>query len=254
MIINDLVIETINEGVLTIQFNHSHYNNPFSQELELAVTQSLLNAEKNEEVKAVILTGGPQRSFSVGGDFNEVKNFKGGEEVVQWIDGVVNLYTTSLKMSKPTIAAVDNHVIGIGFQLALTCDFIIGTDSCKFSMPEIKNGIACTLGQYMLEKNLGRSTMTEIVYGCEILSIEECIKYGLINKVVKKSELWNESYLLAKKLSNYPTSALKRTKQAINKSYISELEIAGEISKSAHKNTFSDGAAQKFMHTIVGGK
>jgi len=248
----ELVIETLKNGVLTIQFNHSHYNNPFSDALERSVSNSLVKAEENPDVKAVVLTGGIDRSFSVGGDFNEVKELKGGKEVEEWIDGVVNLYISSLKLTKPSIAAVDKYAIGIGFQLALTCDWRIGSERCKFVMPELKHGIACTLGQYMLEKSLGRSAMLEIVYDCEAISIERCLKYGLLNKVTKVEDLLDEAQKMAERMSSYPEISFRKTKKVINESYISGLLDVMESSKAVHRASFSTGDAQKFMKKIVG--
>ncbi|RCX16318.1 carboxymethylproline synthase [Anaerobacterium chartisolvens] len=251
---SQLVIETIKNGVLTVQFNHAHYNNPFSDALESAVSYSLTKAEENPDVKAVIITGGIDRSFSVGGDFNEVKELKGGKEVEEWIDGVVGLYISSLRLTKPTIAAVDKYAIGIGFQLALTCDWRIATERCQFIMPELKHGIACTLGQYMLEKSLGRAAMMEIIYDSEAISIERCFKYGLINKVTKVEDLLEESQKLAERLANYPEVPFGKTKKVINESYIKGLQDVMENTKAVHRASFGAGHAQKFMKKIVGEK
>jgi carboxymethylproline synthase len=248
---NLLVIETLKNGVLTIQFNHAHYNNPFSDDLERAVSNSLIKAEENPDVKAVVLTGGIDRSFSVGGDFNEVKQLKGGVEVDRWIDGVVDLYVNSLKLTKPSVAAVDKYAIGIGFQLALTCDWRVGTERCQFIMPELKHGIACTLGQYMLEKSLGRSAMLEIVYDCERIPIERCLRYGLLNKVTKTESLLEEAQKLAERMGSYNEVPFRKTKKAVNISYIRGLIDIMEESKAAHKMSFGEGHAQKFMEKIV---
>jgi len=248
---NSIVNETLNDGILMVQFNHKHYNNPFSNELEKAVSESLIRAEEDPEVKAVILTGGINRSFSVGGDFNEVKELKGGKEVEDWIDGVVELYMSCLRLSKPSIAAVDKYAIGIGFQLALTCDWRIGTEGCKFVMPELKHGIACTLGQYMLEKSLGRAAMQEIVFDCEVISTENCLRYGLLNKVTKGEDLYREAEKTAKKMASFPEVSFRKTKKMINESYIKGLEEVTDNSKVVHRASFGDGQAQQFMNKIV---
>lgn len=248
------VLETIKNGILTIQFNHPHPNNPFSKGLLNAVTESLENAEKNHEVRAVILTGGEGRSFSVGGDFNETNQFEGGVEVEVWVDDIIKMYTTCLKMTKPTIAAVDKYAIGIGFQLALTCDWRIASDCCKFIMPELKNGIACTIGQYMLEKSLGNAAMMEIVYDCEPISLQKCFEYRLVNKITTKEKLFEEAYKQAEKLASYPVISFRTTKKVINEAYIEGLDSILQKTKDAHKTTFGHGEVQKFMKKIVSGE
>ncbi|AJQ26591.1 enoyl-CoA hydratase/isomerase family protein [Pelosinus fermentans] len=249
---NVLVIESLSDGVLTIQFNHRHYNNPFSDSMQDAVINSLQSAEENSNVKAIILTGGVGRSFSVGGDFNEVKTLQGGQEVDLWIDRITKMYTACLRVSKPTIAAVDNYAIGIGFQLALTCDYRIMTERGKFIMPELKHGIACTLGQCMLEKSLGRNAMLEIIYECEAIPLQKCFDYRLINKISSPDKLLEDSHLLAKRLASYPEVAFRKTKKVVNESYVEQLITVTEQTKLAHRMTFGDGRAQQFMRKVVG--
>ena len=249
-----LVNKTVKDGVLTVQFNHPHYNNPFNNALEEAVSRALVDAEQDPEVKAIVMTGGIDRSFSVGGDFNEVRELRGGKEVEEWIDGVVNLYMSSLKLTKPSIAAVDKYAIGIGFQLALTCDWKIGTDRCQLIMPELEKGIACTLGQFMLEKCAGRAAMLEIVYGCKPVSMQKCLQYGLLNQITSAEKLLGEAQQLAAKLGSYPEVAFRKTKKMINNSFIQGLEAVVEKTKAAHRASFGAGHAQQFMKSIVGEK
>lgn len=250
----NLTIERLKNHVLIIQFNHPHYNNPFSQALLETVLHAIRKAEKNSDVKAVIVTGGLNRSFSVGGDFHEVKNFEGNEDVERWLDKIIDLYVGLLQLSKPLIAAIDGYAIGIGFQIALTCDVRIGTDQCKFSMPELKHGIACTLGQYMLEKELGRSKMMRIVYGCETISAEQCLEIGILNKITSRENLLHDAHTTAEKLSGYPTVAMSSTKKVINEGYIRGLLQIAEHTKAAHKAAFKAGHVQEVMKRIVGEK
>src|SRR4029078_9600954 len=97
-------------------------------------------------VKAVVMTGGVGRSFSAGGDFNEVKNLSGGGDVDRWIDRVTELYVHALRVDKPTVAAIDKYAIGMGFQFALMFDQRVLTEGAEFRMPEARHGIGRSLG------------------------------------------------------------------------------------------------------------
>lgn len=248
---NGLVRRELDDGILTISFNHSHYHNPFSRDLGYAVADALNEAENDLSVRAVIITGGIGRSFSVGGDFNEVSKLKGGAEVDKWIDDVVDLYMACLKLTKVSIAAIDNYAIGIGFQLAITCDVRIGTENCTFVMPELKHGIACTLGQYMLEKLVGRAAMLEVVYGCEEISCKKSLEYKLLKKVIPKENLLSEAVETARHFLSYPQVAFRKTKSLINASYIEGLTNVVAQTKRIHRAAFTDGHAQKFMQTVI---
>jgi len=69
-----------------------------------------------------VLTGGRDRSFSVGGDFNETSKFTGGDEVDHWVDNIINLHVAIAGISKPVIAAISGYAIGLGLQITLCCD------------------------------------------------------------------------------------------------------------------------------------
>ena len=193
------------------------------------------NAEKYETIKAIILYGGKENSFSVGGDFNEVSNFEGGDEVEAWLNCVNNLYTTILKSSKSVIAAIDNYAIGFGLQLALTCDYRIGSDRCKISMPEFSMGIACNFGGYMLEKFFNRSVMQSMLFNCDHIDAEQSLNVGLIHELVQTKDLLSYSLEKAKKFASYPLVPVTETKQTLNNELIIGLAAICEKAKIAHK-------------------
>ena len=148
---NSITIKVSENKVAIVEFTPGHRYNPFSGARMELLNQHINNLSQNPEVNAIIFYGGAGNSFSSGGDFNETTNFMGGEEVDVWIDRVNNLYKSVLLCPKPVIAAIDGYAIGFGLQLAITCDFRIGSDSCILQMPEFEIDVSCNFGGYMLE-------------------------------------------------------------------------------------------------------
>lgn len=245
------VIEKLVDDVLILQLNAPHHHNPISAEMEKTMAKCLRDANENNEVRAIIITGGRERSFSVGGDFKEVKHFTGGREVDEWIEDIIEMYVACLEVEKPTVAALDNFVIGIGFQLALCCDYRIASSRSQLIMPELKNGIACVLGQYMLEKMLGRAAMQEIVFDCETVPLDDCLKMKLVNRVVDAEELSKQSMAMAGKLAAYPEVAFRLTKREINTDFAKGLRNIVPIAQAVHRAAFRDKSAQRFMNKIL---
>lgn len=248
------LIRRIREGVLTLCFNAKSPHNPFSAEMERAVTEALRAAGGDPEIRAVVLSGGSERSFSVGGDFNEVKEFEGGAEVDRWIEDVVEMYVACLELEKPTVAALDNYAIGIGFQLALCCDYRLGTGRCTLIMPELKNGVACSLGQAMLERMLGRAQMQRIVIECERFGPEESLRLGLLNAVCEPGALLDQAEQVAARLGGYPRVSYGATKRTMNRPFVEALRRITPIAQRDHRASFKDRAAQRFMTEILGGR
>ena len=125
------------------------------------------------------MTGGQGRSFSVGGDFEEVAALKTPESVAAWVERILESYITVQAVNKPVVMAVGNYAIGIGLQLALMGDWRVACEDSQLSMWELKKGITCTIGACILHRCLGRLAATRIIYGCELLCSRQALALGL---------------------------------------------------------------------------
>ena len=249
-----MVIEQDFGSIRLLTLNHTNKHNPFSEELENAIKYALNKADADDNVKSIVVYGGEGRSFSSGGDFNEVKKLSGGAEVECWIDRVIDLYNSVLNISKPTIAAVDGYAIGMGFQFAMMFDLRVMSDQAHFVMPELKHGIGCSVGAAILEFTHGHALMKKIVFECEEISAERCHEYHIVNQVTSGECLLETALSQAGLLAEYPKSAFINTKKFMNKSFIEALEKIREESKFVHKNAFTARDAQKHFQKVLGQK
>jgi len=175
---------------------------------------ALIEADKEDSVEAIVITGGERRDFSAGGDFKEVSQMRTVNEVVSWIDRIIKLYTTILSVSKPVVGAISGYAIGVGFQVAMLCDLRVGSEKTEFIMWELQKGIACTLGGFMLKKCVGRCHMLDMVYGCGSVKADQAIRIGLLNQIAAEEDLIDESVNLAGKLADYPSVPFQYTKES----------------------------------------
>ncbi|SFN75345.1 carboxymethylproline synthase [Xenorhabdus japonica] len=248
-----MVIERDFNSIRVIILNHTNKHNPFSEQLENSIKKSLIKAEQDVNVEAIVVYGGKNRSFSSGGDFNEVKNLS-GENVETWIDRVIDLYCAVLKVNKPTVAAVDGYAIGMGFQFSLMFDQRIMSNEAKFIMPELKHGIGCSVGAAILGFTHGHNLMRKIVFECEELSSELCVKYNIANQITNKEILLEAAIERANSLAKYPKTAYSNTKKFMNKRFIDILEENRKESKLVHKNSFSSRDSQRHFKKVLGEK
>ncbi|MEE4407036.1 enoyl-CoA hydratase/isomerase family protein [Enterobacter mori] len=234
--------------------NHENKHNPFSENLENAIKAALQEADSDPNIKAIVVYGGKGRSFSSGGDFNEVKNLSGSVEVERWIDRVIDLYTNVLKVSKPTVAAIEGYAIGMGFQFAMMFDYKVMSNDAKFIMPELKHGIGCSVGAAILEFTHSHNLMKKIVYECKELDADECERYHIVNEISDNENILEQALVMAQQLAGYPFAAYKNTKNSLNSGFIEKLEKARESSKLVHKQAFSARDAQKHFEKVLGTK
>ncbi|MBB4365276.1 enoyl-CoA hydratase/carnithine racemase [Bradyrhizobium sp. CIR18] len=246
------ILETeVRDAVLIARFNHANAQNPLSLELENAIRYICRETEDNPAIRALVLTGGNDRSFCVGGDFNEMAQISGRAAIETLIDRLIDFYSTILNVTKPTVAAVGGYAIGIGFQIALSCDWRVGSPETKLLMWELKHGIACTIGGYMLESFFGRAAMTDLIYGCEIVPIAWAADHKLLNEVVDSNSLVENAIARAQMLGGFPEVTFRRTKESVNRGFIAGLHAIAPQAKKAHVASAATSAVQQhFRHVL----
>ncbi|WP_315709976.1 enoyl-CoA hydratase/isomerase family protein [Brenneria uluponensis] len=249
-----MVLEENRGAVRLITLNHPNEHNPFSRSLENCVKEALARANDDDAVRAVVVYGGIGRSFSAGGDFNEVKQLSHSHDIEAWIDRVIDLYEAVLNVNKPTLAAIDGYAIGMGFQFALMFDQRLMSKTANFVMPELKHGIGCSVGAAILGFTHGFSTMQEIIYECQSLDATRCIDYRLVNQIVDSEVLLDIAIKRAESMANYPVAAYRNTKKTVNQPFISLLEETREASKLVHKAAFQARDAQHHFKEVLGEK
>jgi enoyl-CoA hydratase/carnithine racemase len=148
----------------------------------------------------VVIVAGEGRAFSAGLDLSVARG--GGdsslpqlatlpaEECAERIAGFQEAFTWLRRSSLVTIAAVQGHAIGAGFQLALNCDLRVLADDARFSMAEVTLGLVPDLGgTKRLTELVGPSRALEICVTGRRLSAQEADRIGLATAVVPAAEL-----------------------------------------------------------------
>lgn len=239
-------------GVALVEFSHAHEQNPFSRARMRELTRLMLELDADEEVGCAVLYGGADRSFGAGGDFNEVSEFSGGDEVDAWIDDITELYSTIAGITKPVVAAIDGYAIGVGLQIALCCDLRVGSSASKLVMPEFRVGTACNFGGYMLETVVGRAVMQNMLYTCDEWSAERALADRLLHEVTPPEDLLERALEHGKRLAGYTAAAIQSTRARVNTPYIEGLRRVREEGKRSHRTAFAAGEAQQRMRRIIG--
>ncbi|MCP4124687.1 MAG: enoyl-CoA hydratase/isomerase family protein [Bacteroidetes bacterium] len=245
------ILKEFRDDCQVLTFNHQKPTNPFSIEMMTDLIVALKEAESCEKTNSIVLYGGDNRSFSAGGDFSQVLKLGTFEDISAMLHIIIDLYAEILKVTKPIVSAIDNYAIGMGFQIALLTDYRIATPQSQFLMPELKNGIACTLGGVLLEYMVGRKLMMDICYNCEKLTIEQCEKWGIVNEIAKDG-LIQEAIERAGYYGSFPNDAFRNTKYVNNLRFIDHLESVRELTIEAHFKTLSNKKHVKYMESVIG--
>jgi len=234
-----------------IVIQHEKPLNPFT----LAMTRELISVsdevEADDRIVGALLWGGAGRSFSVGGDFEDLRTLETEEAVKEHLRDIVRSYQAVLRISKPVVVAVDRHAIGQGMQVALMGDWRLCTDRSLYHMPELAHGVPCPLGSVILETLLGRSAMLQLVIGCGKLDPETVLGYRLAEEICASTELESVARERLEKFCGFPQVAYRLTKKIQNQRFIDALETVREPAAAAHAVSFLGGQADEHFAKIL---
>ena len=152
-------------------------------------------------------------AFAAGADISEFAG-KDSDDVRPFFDD--NAWEAVWNLSKPTIAMVDGFALGGGTELALSCDIRIASDRSTFGQPEINLGlIPGGGGTQRLCRLIGYGRTMEIVLSGGMVSAEEALQMGIVNKIVPAQELEAITMGLAQEISRKSPFTTKAAKRAV---------------------------------------
>ena len=172
--------------------------------------------ERDDEVRAVILTGAGEKAFVGGADINElaVQTPVEGKEMSVRGQKVLDLIE---HLGKPVIAAVNGYALGGGCELALACTLRVASENARLGQPEVKLGlIPGYAGTQRLPRLVGRGRALEMLLSGEPVSAAEAYRIGLVNQVAPAQDLIAAAEKLAQKILANAPLAVKFALEAVN--------------------------------------
>ena len=206
-------------------------NSETLEELDVCLTE----IEARDDVKVVILTGGPDKkgnafkSFVAGADISEMVNFTAPEARAFGIRASKPFFKL-MEMRQVTIAAVNGFALGGGCEIAMACDIRIASDNATFGQPETGLGIIPGFGgTQRLARLVGMGRAKEMIFTCDSIDANEAYRIGLVNKVTSQDELMSTAKDMAKKIASKGSYAVAVAKAAINNGYDMDIHNAVEM-------------------------
>jgi len=219
-------------GVLTLSFNRPEVKNAIDTAGQQLLVRRLYDAARHPGVKVVVLTGtGP--AFCTGADIRTMGAPDPDDAIARefgqtalWqapearIDRLKHLAGASMQlhsMGKSTIAKLRGPAAGMGFSLALACDFRLAADNAFLISSFAKIGTSGDYGgSYFLTQLVGPSKAKEIYMFSDRIGAAEALALGMVNRVVPDAELDAATDAFAQRLAQGPAMAYRYIKQNIH--------------------------------------
>jgi len=205
------------DGVAYIVLNRPEVLNRYNIQMRDELYQVLTAIRDDAEVLAVVFKGAGERAFCVGADLTEFGTAPSPiiARQVRWERDVWGLLND---MKQPLIAAVHGYVLGSGMELALFCDIRIASDDAVFGLPEVSLGmIPAAGGTQMLPRVIGRGRALYLLLTGDRIGAREAFRMGLVNRVVKRGELYSTADEVAQMIVSNNPIAVQYAKEAIRR-------------------------------------
>src|ERR1700737_4438840 len=198
-----------------LTFNPPKMLNALNRKTMEELNQILIAAREDEDVRALILTGAGEKSFRAGADIGElaVQTPVSGRETALFGQSVLHRLET---LGKPTIAAINGFALGGGCEVALACSMRLASKTAKLGQPEVKLGILPGYGgSQRLSRLCGKGIAHELILTGEMITADEALRIGLVNRVTEPGELLATAESIARKIIANAPLAVKYAIEAI---------------------------------------
>lgn len=190
----------VKDQIARITFNRPNVLNALNRKTMDELGECLDVAHRKDAVRVLILTGAGEKAFIAGADINELaqRTPVNGKEFSLYGQQIIHRLET---MGKPSIAAINGFALGGGCEMALACTMRIASRNAKLGQPEVKLGIIPGMGgTQRLPRLCGKGVAQELILTGDMITADEALRIGLVNRVVEPLELMATAETIAKKI------------------------------------------------------
>ena len=220
-------------AVRVLTMNRPDKRNALNTELTQALLNGLRQADADEGVNCIVLTGAGQ-GFCAGADLSEFKDLVPEKQhlVEERAELTMQLHLVFSKMAKPVVTAINGAAMGGGAGLALAGDLAVMAEAAKLGYPETRHGIVAALVMANLVRQVGRKAAFELGALGEPIDAAKALELGLVNRVAPDALAGAMS--IAEKLSQTSSSALRATKQLFHE--VADLPLEEALKRGREMN------------------
>lgn len=213
---NNILFEK-GDGWALVTIQRPKAMNALNRETLAELAQAINWVEQEESVRVLIITGAGDKAFVAGADIGELKELSSAAVAEELAVKGQALFTRIEELSKPVIMAIGGYALGGGCELAMSGDILLASERALFGQPEVNLGVIPGYGgTQRLARLVGKSTAKYLCLTGDMISAEEALRLGLVQKVVPHEQLLDEAKQLAAQLAKKAPIAMAYIKKAIN--------------------------------------
>jgi len=204
--LEDHLLYHVEESTAYFTINREQQRNAISSEVIELFSKYLDQAERDDQVRVVCITGSGDKAFSSGADLG------GGSRDAS--SDYAALLKRLAAFPKPTVAKVNGYCLAGATGFMLACDIVVAKETAKFGTPEVNVGWFPMMIGALIFRNVSRKKAMEMVLLGEQLTADQALEMGMITRVVAADELEETVREVAQKLAAKSPIGLKLGKEA----------------------------------------
>jgi cyclohexa-1,5-dienecarbonyl-CoA hydratase len=220
----------IEGGLGTISLNRPPVN-VLNIEMMNEINNILKDWIEKRDLK-VVLFNAEGKCFSAGVDVGEHM----GDLAPKMIESFHRIFRLMDQLGAVTVASVYGSCLGGGCELAVFCDLVIADDTAKFGQPEIQVGVLPPIAAQIMPRIIGRKAAMDLILSGRIVSAQESMGMGLINKVVAKGDLSQETDEFIKPYLSLSAEVIRITKKTIKAGLRDDFEPSLKVIEEIYLN------------------
>ncbi|UOY05874.1 enoyl-CoA hydratase/isomerase family protein [Muricauda sp. SCSIO 64092] len=241
----------ISKNVATLRFNRPEQLNAMNREMMDEIIDGIETINADDRVHVAIITG-QGRAFMAGADIKEYGS-QTPEQFKSFQDRGIQLYDSIENAPQPWIAAVNGYALGGGFEIALSCDMILASETAKMGLPEVfLSLVPGGGGTQRLIQRIGINRAKEMLFTGGQYTASVLFEWGIVNHVYQTHEFDAEVLRFAQKLTRRPLGALKELKRLAHLS-LSPLPFHQKITEEGKtvSHLFHGAEAKKAIQDFI---
>jgi len=198
---SEVVQSSIEDGIAVLTLNRPERLNAWTAEMERSYFDLLAECGESADVRVIVVTGAG-RGFCAGADMDELRSIGDGNLETAARDRDTRPQAFPLSIPKPIIAAINGPVAGIGLVQALMCDLRFAAEGAKITTAFARRGLVAEHGiSWILPRLIGPARALDLLLSGRIVLAEEAAELGLVNRVLPRETLLDETLSYARELA-----------------------------------------------------
>ncbi len=232
----------VENNVAHITINREPQRNAITPEAIHLFLEYLDRAEKDADVRAVLVTGAGEKAFCTGAQLGDSLSTEGKKVFASY----AQLLKCLVSFPKPTVARVKGFCLAGGMGFMLACDIVIAGDDSQFGTPEVNVGLWPMMIGALIFRNVPRKKAMEMILLAERIKAVDALAMGLITRVVPAGELDGAIDAVLKSLTAKSPIGMKIGKEAFHAAEDMKLEealdyLSGKIAEVASTEDALEG-------------